>query len=103
MSRWNAATVMANSKAFAAGEAVQADIRRYRNPTVCVALESLGGSTDDTPAINLIGDAGTYEIDSRTLSAAGSYVVEIPQAPQVEFTSPNGVTYSVEVRSDPTG
>lgn len=97
-----AATSIANSATFNAAETKSADISSYHTPAVCVALEDLGGSADDTLTIEIVGDAGTYEVDERTLSAAGSYVVDVPQAKQVQLTSTNGTTISAEVRNNPS-
>lgn len=102
MTRWNAAVTVANSQSLAAGTPETGDISDLRNPTVLVKLEDLEGAADDTAIVRVVGDAATYEIDSRTLSGPGSYPVEVPQAATVEFESSNGVTYSVEVRGDPT-
>lgn len=101
MGQWFDAVVVANSASLTAGTPEQAGISRLRSPTVCVALEDLEAAADDTATIRVVGAAGTYEVDSRTLSAAGSYVVDVPQAQQIEFESANGVTYSVEVRGNP--
>ncbi|WP_090615481.1 hypothetical protein [Natrinema salaciae] len=68
---------------------------------VCVALEDLEGSADDTITIEFEGTAGTYEADNRTLSETQSYTVDIPQCESVSVTSSNGVTYSIEVRANP--
>ncbi len=101
MTRWNSAVVVADSTSQTAGDPSTADIAGLRNPTVCVSLEDLEGSADDTATIEFEGDAGWYRADERTLSATESYTVAIPQASQVRFTSSNGVTYSVEVRANP--
>lgn len=101
MSRWNDYAVVANSLSLTAGTAETAVTDELRDPVVCVALEDLEGATDDTATIEIVGAAATYEIDSRTISAVGSYTVDVPQADTVRFTSSNGVTYSVEVRADP--
>jgi len=97
------AQTLADSASLDAGSAVTADISGYRSPTVLVALEDLEGSTDDTATIRVVGDAGTYRIDERTISAIGGsddYTIDIPQCETVEFESSNGVTYSVEVREN---
>ena len=96
-----ASAVLADSKAFAAAETVTADVSQYHTPAICVALEALDGSADDTLTIEIVGDAGTYEVDERTLSAAGSYVVDVPQADEVQLTSANGTTISAEARNNP--
>ena len=101
MSRWNKAVTIADSTALTAGTPVTKDIDDLRDPVVCVALENLGANTDDTVTIEIVGAAGTYEVDSRTLNAAGSYTLTVPQAAQVQFTSANGATYSAEVRANP--
>lgn len=101
MPAWHATKVLADSASLTAGSAVSADVSKYRSPVVCVALEDLEGAADDTVTIEFDGTAGTYEADSRTLSATGSYTVEVPQCEAVSVTSSNGVTYSIEVRSNP--
>ena len=101
MSRWNKAVTLADSALLAAGTPATKDISDLRDPVVCVALENLGANADDTVTIEIVGAAGTYEVDSRTLNAAGSYTVTIPQATQVSLTSANGATYSAEVRANP--
>lgn len=101
MSRWNDDVVVADSVSLTAGTAETADISELRDPTVCVVLEGLEGAADDIATIEFVGSAGTYEADQRTLSATGSYTVDIPQADTVRFTSSGGVTYSVEVRANP--
>lgn len=100
MSRWNDETVLADSASLTAGTAVTGDVSDLRDPVVCVALENLEASADDTATIEIVGASGTYQVDERTLSAAGSYTVDVPQASTVRFTSSNGVTYSVEVRAN---
>lgn len=101
MGQWHQSTVLADSASLTAGTAAEETIADHKSPVVCVALESLEGAADDTTTIEFVGDAATYQADQRTLSATGTYTVEIPQAEAVQFTSANGVTYSVEVRSDP--
>ena len=101
MSKWYLSEVVADSESLTAGTAVVEDINRLRSPVVCVALEDLEGAADDTATIEIVGDAGTYEVDSRTLSGTDTYTVDIPQAEDIRFTSANGVTYSVEVRANP--
>ncbi len=101
MSAWDDSTVIADSSSFTAGEPQSASIDDYHTPAVCVALEDLGGSTDDTLTIEFVGAAGTYEIDQRTLSSTGSYVVDVPQCKQIQLTSSNGTTISAEVRNNP--
>jgi hypothetical protein len=68
---------------------------------VCVDVESLEGNADDTITIEVVGDVGTYELDSRTVSSTGSYIVDAPQADTVEVTSANGSTISAEARNNP--
>jgi hypothetical protein len=99
--KWYAAAVIADSATFGAGETKSADITQYHTPAVCVSLENLEGNADDTITIEIVGEAGTYEVDSRTLSATGSYVVDVPQAGQVDVTSANGTTISAEARNNP--
>lgn len=101
MTSWNDSVVLADSTSLTAGTPVSADTADLRNPTVLVALEDLEAAADDTATIRVVGEATTYEVDSRTLSTTGSYIVEVPQATAVEFESSGGVTYSAEVRSDP--
>lgn len=101
MPAWDAVKVLADSKSLTTDTAVDALIGGFHTPAVCVALEDLEGNADDTVTVEIVGAAGTYEADSRTLSATGSYIVEIPQADKVQVTSSNGVTYSIEVRSNP--
>ena len=97
----DAAAVIADSKTFTAGETATALIDGYHTPAICVSLENLEGNADDTVTIAIVGDAGTYEVDSRTLSGTGSYVVDVPQADSVELTSTNGTTISAEARNNP--
>ena len=101
MPPWYDSAVLADSKTFGAPETVTASVEKYHTPAVCVALENLEGNADDTITIEIVGDAGTYEVDSRTLSATGSYVVDVPQADTVELTSTNGTTISAEARNNP--
>ncbi|MFC4549384.1 MULTISPECIES: hypothetical protein [Halorussus] len=101
MPAWDASTVLATSKTFGASETVSASVDGYHTPAVCVALEGLNGNADDTITIEIVGDAGTYDVDSRTLNATGSYVVDVPQADTVQLTSANGTTISAEVRNNP--
>ena len=96
-----ASTIIADSAAFSADETRSADVGGYHTPAVCVALEDLGGSANDTFTIEIVGVVGTYEVDSRELSATGSFVVDVPQAEQVQLTSANGTTISAEVRNNP--
>ncbi|WP_435346025.1 hypothetical protein [Haloarchaeobius sp. HRN-SO-5] len=101
MPNWYASAIIANSKTFTAGETATASVAQYHTPAVCVALENLEGNADDTITIEIVGDAGTYEVDSRTLSSTGSYVVDVPQADTVQVTSANGTTLSTEARNNP--
>lgn len=101
MPAWDDSTVIADSATFNAGETKTADVDGYHTPAVCVALENLEGNGDDTLTIEIVGDAGTYEVDTRTLSSTGTYVVDVPQADQVELTSANGTTLSAEARNNP--
>lgn len=96
-----AAAIIADSLAFTAGTAETASIEGYHTPAICVALESLGGNADDTLTIEIVGAAGTYEVDQRTLTATGSYIVDVPQADTVRLTSANGTTISAEARNNP--
>lgn len=100
MKSWNASAVLADSASLTAGTAVTADITDLTSPTVLVELEDLEGAADDTVTVRVVGAAGTYTIDERTLSALGGYSVEIPPGDGVELESANGVTYSAEVRAD---
>ncbi|GGO01797.1 hypothetical protein [Haloarcula pellucida] len=101
MPKWYDSTVLADSQSLTAGNAVTGDISQYHTPAICVALEDLEGNADDTITVEVVGAAGTYEVDERTLSAVGSYIVEAPQADTVKVTSSNGVTYSIEARNNP--
>lgn len=101
MPKWYAAAVLADSQTLAAGETVSAGIEQYHTPAVCVSLESLEGNAEDTVTVAIVGDAGTYDVDSRTLTSTGSYVVDVPQADSVELTSANGTTISAEARNNP--
>lgn len=101
MPRWYASSVIANSVTFSAGQTEQASVAEYHTPAVCVNLESLEGNADDTITIAIVGDAAEYEVDSRTLSATGSYVVDVPQADSVKVTSSNGTQISAEARNNP--
>jgi len=96
-----ASEVLADSESLTAGAAVSALVSRFHTPAVCVALEDLEGNADDTITIEIVGDAGTYEVDSRTLSATGSYIVDVPQCDEVQLTSANGTTISAEARNNP--
>lgn len=100
MRQWDAFEVIADSESLEAETAVTADISELTSPTVLVELENLEGNADDDTTIRVVGEAATYEIDSRTLSELGSYTVDIPQADSVEFESSGGVTYSAEVRAN---
>lgn len=101
MPRWYASAVLANSVVFSAGQTENASTEEFHTPAVCVKLESLEGNADDTITIDIVGDAAEYEVDSRTLSATGSYVVDVPQANTVKVTSQNGTQLSVEARNNP--
>lgn len=101
MPAWYESDVIADSESLTAGTAVSASVSQYRSPTVCVALEDLEGSADDTVTVEFTGSAGTYVADERTLSGTDSFTVEVPQCESVSITSSNGVTYSAEVRSNP--
>ncbi|SEW10341.1 hypothetical protein [Natrinema salifodinae] len=101
MPAWNDSTALADSQTFAAGETATASIAGYHTPAICVNLESLEGNADDTLTVEIVGDVGTYEVDERTLSATGSYIVDVPQADQVRLTSANGTTLSAEARNNP--
>lgn len=101
MTRWYDSTVLADSESLTAGEPVLVDGVGYHTPVVCVALEDLEGSADDTVTIEFDGAAATYEADERTLSDLTSYTVDLPQCDGVQVTSSNGCTYSIEVRNNP--
>ncbi|WP_135807355.1 hypothetical protein [Halorussus marinus] len=101
MPPWHDSTVIADSATFNAGETKTASVEQYHTPAVCVAIENLEGNADDTVTIEIVGDAGTYEVDSRTLSETGGYVVDVPQAESVQVTSANGTTISAEARNNP--
>lgn len=102
MPQWNAVKTLADSASLTGGTPVSADTSRIKSPVVCVALEDLEGSADDTVTVEIVGTAGSYQVDQRTLSELDSYIVDAPQADSIEVTSANGVTYSIEVRSDPS-
>jgi hypothetical protein len=101
MPPWYASATIADSATFNAGETKTADIDQFHTPAVCVDVESLEGNADDTITIEVVGDVGTYELDSRTVSSTGSYIVDAPQADTVEVTSANGSTISAEARNNP--
>lgn len=101
MPAWYASAVLADSQTLTAGQTVTASVEQFHTPAICVALENLEGNADDTVTIEIVGDAGTYEVDSRTISATGSYVVDVPQADTVQLTSTNGTTISAEARNNP--
>ena len=103
MPRWNDSVVLADSTSLTANTSVSADTADMRNPTVLVALEDLEGAADDTVTVSVVGDAATYEVDSRTLASTGAYIVDVPQGDRIELESSNGATYSAEARADPTG
>lgn len=97
-----AASIIADSASFAAAETKSASVKGDHTPAVCVALESLDGSADDTLTVEIVGNAGTYTADERTLSSTGSYIVDVPQSKEVRLTSANGTTLSAEVRNNPS-
>lgn len=101
MTAWDDDTTIANSKTFQAGETASADVEGYHSPAVCVNLESLNSNAEDTITIGIVGAAATYDVDSRTLSSLGSYVVDVPQCDRVEVSSSNGTTLSCEARNNP--
>lgn len=103
MPAYDDATVVADSTSLTAGSAVSAGapVDGYHTPVVLVKLEDLEGNADDTLTIEAVGAAATYQIDQRTLSSAQSYTVDLPQCEDVQVTSSNGVTYSIEVRNNP--
>lgn len=101
MPKWYDSAVIADSDTFGADETKTADVSEYHTPAVCVSLENLEGNADDTLTIEIVGDAGTYEVDNRTLGSTGSYVVDVPQANTVQLTSTNGTTISAEARNNP--
>ena len=93
--------VIVDSVSLTAGTPETVDTSDVKAPVVCVQLEDLEGAADDTVTVEMVTPTGTYEVDSRTLSATGSYVVSSTHANQHQITSSNGVTYSAEVRSNP--
>lgn len=101
MPTWYDSTTIADSKTFSDSETASAGIVEYHTPAVCVELENLEGNADDTITVEVVGDVGTYEVDSRTLSSTGSYIVNAPQADTVKLTSANGTTISAEARNNP--
>lgn len=94
--------VLADSDSLTAGEPITEPLHGLARPVVCVDLEDLEGNSDDTVTIRFKGEVATYEADQRTLSAPGSYTVDVPRADYVEIESANGVTYSAEVRPNGT-
>jgi len=102
MVAWNETVILANSESLAAATEVEELISGLRDPVVCVDLEDLEASADDTLTIEFEGAAGTYQADQRTLSEPQSYTIDIPQSEAVSVTSSNGVTYSIEVRANPS-
>lgn len=101
MPPWYDSAIITDSATFAAAETKTASIEEFHTPAICVALENLEGNADDTLTVEIVGDAGTYEVDERTLSATGGYVVDVPQADTVRLTSANGTTLSAEARNNP--
>ena len=101
MPRWYDSAVIADSVTLGAGETKTADVAQFHTPSVCVSVENLEGNADDTITIEIVGEAGTYEVDSRTLASTGSFVVDVPQADSVRLTSANGSTISAEARNNP--
>lgn len=101
MPKWYASATIADSATYTAGETKTADVSKFHTPAICVDLEDLEGNADDTLTIEIVGAAGTYEADSRTLSSTGSYIVDVPQADTVQLTSLNGTTISAEARNNP--
>ena len=101
MTAWDASRTIADSKTFNADETASASLKDFHTPAICVQLENLDGEADDTITVDVVGDVGTYEVDSRTLSSTGSYVVTAPQADTVKVTSANGTTISAEARNNP--
>lgn len=100
--QWNAAKVIVDSASLTAGSPTDADTSGLIAPTVVVKLEDLEGNADDTLTVRYDGAAATYEAHTVTLSATGTETVDVPQTPRVEIESSNGVTYSAEVRADPS-
>ncbi len=101
MPAWDDSTVIVDSTSLTAGTAETASIEGYHTPAICVELEDLEGNADDTITVEIVGDAGTYTVDERTLSALDGYVVTVPQADTVRVTSSNGTTISAEARNNP--
>lgn len=103
MTSWDDATIIADSASLAAGTPAAAGtpVEDYHTPEVCVSLENLEGNADDTLTIEFDGAAATYQADQRTLSSTQTYTVTLPQCDDVQVTSSNGVTYSIEVRNNP--
>jgi hypothetical protein len=99
--KWYASAIIADSVSFNAGETKTASVEQFHTPAVCVALEDLEGNADDTITVEAVGDVGTYEVDSRTLSETGSYIVDAPQADTIQVTSSSGTTISAEARNNP--
>lgn len=101
----HAVAIIVDSVTFTAGQTENADVSEFHTPAVCVALENLEGNADDTLTIEIVGDAGTYTVDERTIGGVGGdqseYVVNVPQAKQVKLTSANGTTISAEARNNP--
>lgn len=101
MPSWYDSATIADNKTFSGGGTASADIEEFHTPAICVSLDDLDGETDDTITVEIVGDVGTYEVDERTLSSTGSYIVEAPQADTVELTSANGTKISAEARNNP--
>lgn len=99
--QWYRATTLADSESLTAGTPVSVATDRIKAPVVAIELEDLEGAADDTITVEVVGEAGTYEIEERTLSEPGSFVVGSVQADWTQITSSNGVTYSAEVRGNP--
>lgn len=101
MPKWYDSATIADSATFDADETKTVSVEQFHTPAVCIALESLEGNADDTITVEIVGDVGTYEVDSRTLDATDSYIVDVPQADTVQVTSANGTTISAEARNNP--
>lgn len=91
-----ASRVIADGATFAAGETRSVDVSGFHTPSVCI---DVGGA--DTVTVEIVGDAGTYTVDERSPGSATSYIVDCPQADQIQVTSTDGTTISAEARNNP--
>ena len=92
--------VIADNRGFGSGETASADVLGLHTPAVCIEADP-GALTDDTITVEIVGAVGTYTVDERTISSAEDYIVDIPQAEQVQVTSSGGSTITAEARNNP--